>query len=95
MVFYLANATYTKKTTFDGFDQVWCPSHFLCDYYQNKLGIDPVVMRSILPERSFVSPSKVFPVTQPALRKQGFITYSNPSLQKGVILFLRLLDMKK
>ena len=90
MVFFLANATYTKKITFHGFDQIWCPSDFLCRYYQNKLGIHPVKMLGLTLENYIVSPSKVLSVAKPECRGKGFITYLNPSLQKGATLFLQL-----
>ncbi|MCP4021413.1 MAG: glycosyltransferase family 4 protein [Desulfobacteraceae bacterium] len=95
MAFHLANASYSRPSTFAHFDQVWCPTNFLCKYYREKVGIHPIVMRTILPQRSFVPPSEVLAIQSPELRKQGFITFINPSLLKGAALFLQLLKMAR
>ena len=92
MIFYLANPSYDDPELFRPFDQVLVPSGFQSQYYQDKLGIKSDVLRTLIPEASQISPRDVLSTQAPQLRKQGFITMINPSLQKGATLFARLVN---
>lgn len=93
LVFYLANGQFEDPATFRAFDQVLCPSRFLCDHYRQRLGIDAGLLPILINEDSFAPPHEVIPASNIAARRVGFITFINPMLEKGAMLFLRLAQL--
>ena len=93
LVFYLANPSYTSAELFEPFDQIFMPSNFLAEYYQEKIGIQGEVIRTPVAPEQHVMPHEVLGVRNIEARKHGFITFMNPSLPKGGALFGRLVTM--
>ncbi|PSO48869.1 MAG: hypothetical protein BRC33_08495 [Cyanobacteria bacterium SW_9_44_58] len=94
LVFYLANASYEDSEVFEPFDHIICPSNFLRDLYRQRLGIQPEIFRNAIIEANAYAPREdVFPTNNIHLRKQGFITFINPSPRKGVTLALVLIQL--
>ncbi|MGM0540310.1 MAG: ATP-grasp fold amidoligase family protein [Thermodesulfobacteriota bacterium] len=90
LIFYLANPSYTDPELFRPFDQVLVPSNFQSQYYQEKLGIKSDVLRTLLPETHAIQPEHTLARQNPQQRKNGLITFINPSPEKGATLFARL-----
>ncbi len=95
LIFYLANPSYDEPGLFRPFDQVLVPSNFQREYYQQRLGIQSDVLRTLIPEGSIISPKEVLAAQAPEMRHRGFITMINPSLPKGATLFARLVRMAR
>ncbi len=93
MVFYLANDSYHEPDLFSSMDAIVCPSMFLRDLYKDRLGINPVSLRSIISEQFILSDIDQSYTGRDIMRRIGFVTYINPSPAKGGTLFLRLVSM--
>lgn len=94
VVFFLANAEYHSAEAFQRMDAVICPSQFLADLYRRRLGLAPLVLRDA------IGPGHCLPAPRDAgererIRRQGAITYINPSPSKGGTLFLRLAQLAR
>ncbi len=79
-VFHLHNLAYRDRVLFDAFDAIVVPSTFAQKHYQNKLGVDSVVIPPLVEEDSVL-------VSQNAKR---YITFVNPSIEKGRYFFIGL-----
>lgn len=90
-VFYLCNASYyaDKRDVFSHVDRIVTPSGALRDLYEDRLGLEgmTVVRNRVQPffaRRSLVQ--KFFLERQ----RTGFVTMLNPTLLKGVTIFLQI-----
>lgn len=93
-VFYLANATFDDPRLFAGFDRIWCPSRTLADHCARTLGLPTGVLRNVLSEHSFAQPD----ARRPGNGEDGhrrYVTFVNPSPEKGATLFFRLADLAR
>ena len=82
VVFPLHNFNYTSVDTFQDCDQVFVPSRFAYDHYRRALGLECTVLSNLIDhERVQVTDSE-----------PGYVTFVNPSLEKGVFLFIRIAD---
>jgi FkbM family methyltransferase len=95
LIFYLANPSYEDPELFQAVDQVLVPSNFQREYYQERLGIQSHVLRTLLPESSQIGPEDTLASQCPERRRLGFVTMINPSLPKGATLFARLVRMAR
>ncbi len=93
LIFYLANPSYSQAELFRPFDQVLVPSRFQSDYYREKLGIRSDILRTLLPPTQVPDPGYTLACKEPEQRHNGFITFINPSPEKGAALFARLVLM--
>ncbi|MFP4138817.1 MAG: glycosyltransferase [Halomonas sp.] len=92
LAFYLANAEYHSAEAFAGVDAVICPSEFLAGLYRRRLGITPRVLRNAIgPGHQLPAPRD--PEARDRIRRDGSITYINPSPSKGATLFFRLAQL--
>jgi glycosyltransferase involved in cell wall biosynthesis len=82
-LFRLANYGYERRDYFEHVDHVLVPSPFLARYYRDTVGIECTGIPSPLNYRDIVAPTE----------DRAFVTFVNPSPQKGVGLFARLADM--
>lgn len=81
-VFYLANPSYRSAELFAFYDQVFTDTVATRDLYVERLGLDPYAIGKF--------------VDRPTLRDDAqprFITYVNPSPEKGVTLFYRIAEL--
>jgi glycosyltransferase involved in cell wall biosynthesis len=83
-IFCLATANYSQPELFADFDAIWCPTKTLADHYQDRLGIHAHAIRDVFNAKQFVDPASVF-----GCRKR-FITFINPSPEKGAVLVFAL-----
>jgi glycosyltransferase involved in cell wall biosynthesis len=90
LVFLLVNPSYTEPDLFAPFDEILMASHFLAEHYYHLLGITGTVLPSYILPEARVEPQEVLGVQYPSARKHGFITFINPSIEKGGTLFWRL-----
>ncbi|OMH30393.1 glycosyltransferase family 4 protein [Motiliproteus sp. MSK22-1] len=90
IVFYLGNAAYQHRDNIEPCDVVVCPSLFLANYYEKKLGLSTQVLRTIIPESRFLSKEQNIYRQHPEHRKQGFVTFFNPQFSKGLGLVVQL-----
>ena len=82
VVFALHNFNYTSSDAFRDCDAVVVPSRFASDYYRKNLGINC----HILPNP--VDAGRVRAVC----REAGYVTFINPSREKGVFPFVRIAE---
>ena len=90
IVHYLANAEKASTAGIEPGDSMICPSRFLAAHYRKTLGIEPEVLRTIMPLDRVVGPDDPAVVNAPAHRQLGFVTFMNPIPHKGLTLFVRL-----
>jgi glycosyltransferase involved in cell wall biosynthesis len=90
LVFHLGNAGYYDCDLFQPFDSIFVATRYFADFYHERLGIRPTVRGSLILEDQFAKPQDVLSTQNPNYRKHGFITFINPSFQKGGTLFARL-----
>ncbi|SDG14601.1 hypothetical protein SAMN05216241_1067 [Limimonas halophila] len=93
LVFYLANASYQYPDVFQTFDHVLCPSPYLRDLYRERLGINPGVLRTMIHENNRAPAHEVTSVASIGSRSSGFITFINPTGDKGATLVMKLVEM--
>lgn len=93
VIFYLANPSYKDPALFELVDQVLVNSLFLQQLYADRLGLRSEVMRTLLPQTQVPDPEQTLAATAADQRDAGFITFVNPSLEKGATLFARLMLM--
>jgi len=74
--------TYYDIRAFEPVDAVLTPSRFLSECYRKRLGIDSVAIPSPLILEEVIAPE----------HDPVFVTFVNPSLQKGVMFFARLAE---
>jgi glycosyltransferase involved in cell wall biosynthesis len=82
-VFSLRNRGYEDRTFFRHVDHVFTTSPYLSEIYRQKIGLKSTGIESPIEWAEVEAPSD--------MRK--FVTFVNPSLQKGAMLFARLADM--
>jgi len=82
MVFPLHNFRYTNPAPFADVDALIAPSQFMADYYRRALGLECTVLPYL------VDLGRVKSVGAGA----GFLTFVNPSIEKGVYAFARIAD---
>ncbi|TVQ95311.1 MAG: glycosyltransferase family 1 protein [Desulfovibrionales bacterium] len=93
MAFYLANDSYTDRSLFQSMDAVICPSEFLSGFYRERLGLEPFVLRDTISKHFILESAHRDCADRQAVRRNGLVTYINPSLSKGGMLFVRLAHM--
>jgi len=81
-VFHLHNFNYRKPSTFENFDEILAPSRFCLRYYGDYLGLNC----SEIPN--------AFDVERCRSADSGrrYVTFVNPSIEKGVYAFARIAD---
>lgn len=82
VVFALHNFNYRGRNTFEGVDAVIAPSRFAASYYRRALGLDCIPLPNIVD----------FDRVRVAKPAPGFVTFVNPSYEKGVYPFARIAD---
>lgn len=81
VIFYLVNGGYKNKDTFKYVSQVVTDTQATADLYKQRLGLDLKVVGK------FIDPGLVKPKVP---RRPDFITFINPSFEKGVSVFMPL-----
>ena len=79
-VFSLHNFHYRGTTPFDDVGSVLVASRFSAEYYREALGLDCVNIPSLLGDSQFIQTT------------QTYLTFVNPSVEKGVYPFARIAD---
>jgi len=82
-VFSLRNRGYEDRTFFRHVDHVFTTSPYLSEMYRQKIGLRSTGIESPIEWAEVEAP----------LDMRKFVTFVNPSLQKGAMLFARLADM--
>jgi glycosyltransferase involved in cell wall biosynthesis len=91
LIYYAANAEHKHRKNIMDTDQVVCPSAFLASHYKETLQLNVDVVRTIIPSSRFLPAEDRIYLKHPQLRQQGFVTFFNPQLTKGVGLISRLI----
>lgn len=81
VIFYLVNGGYKNKETFRYVSTVVTDTRATADLYKQRLGLDCKVVGK------FIDPDLIKPKVQ---RRPDFITFINPSFEKGVSVFMPL-----
>lgn len=82
VVFALHNFNYTSRKPFSGVDVIIVPSRFAASYYRRALGLECRPLPNLVDfERARATP-----------RDPRYITFVNPSYEKGVYAFARIAD---
>ena len=74
---------YYETRYFDDVDHAFTCSQFLTDHYGDKVGLFSTPIEPPIEWSSVLAPSE----------SRAFVTFVNPSLHKGLLLFARLADM--
>lgn len=82
VVFALHNFNYPDAAPFASADAVTVPSRFAADYYRRTLGLECTVLPNL------VDLDRV----RPPARDPRYVTFVNPSYEKGVYAFARIAD---
>jgi glycosyltransferase involved in cell wall biosynthesis len=82
VVFALHNFSYVSPRPFALADAVIVPSRFAADYYRSAVGLDCTVLSNL------VDPGRV----RAERREPQYVTFVNPSREKGVYAFARIAD---
>ena len=82
-VFTLRNHGYDDRRFFEHVDHVFTTSSYLSEVYREQIGLRSVGLDSPIEWDDVEAPDDL----------RRFVTFVNPSLQKGVMLFARLADM--
>lgn len=82
VVFALHNFNYRGETPFHTADAVTVPSQFAADQYRRSLGLDCKVLPNIVD----------FDRVRVATHRRDYLTFVNPSYEKGVYAFARIAD---
>ncbi len=92
LVFYLGNAELKDRDRIHDTDTVVCPSEFLASHYRRTLGLQPDVVRTIIPADRFLQPEAQLYRLHPGWRRHGLVTFINPQPIKGVGVVARLIE---
>lgn len=92
LVYYLGNAELKDRDLIQKTDTVVCPSAFLASHYRRTLGLQPDVVRTIIPASRFLQPDEQLFRVHPQWRQRGFVTFMNPQPIKGVGVVARLIE---
>lgn len=79
-VFALHNFFYREPSRFNDLDAVVVPSRYAADHYRDALGLDCRVLPILCDPDRVISP----------VRDPRYVTFVNPSLEKGVYVFARI-----
>ncbi len=82
VVFPIHNLDYFSAEPFTGADAVIVPSRYAADHYRQTLGLDPIILPNA------VNLDRAMAVA----RDPKYLTFVNPSHQKGVYVFARIAD---
>ena len=82
-VFYLVNPSYKDERNFEHVDLVFTDTEATRTLYRERFGFDPKVIGK------FIEPPKIPARTG----ERGYVTFINPSVEKGVTLFYRILEL--
>lgn len=83
VVFTVHNVAYHHARSFAATDAILTPSVFLSDHYRKTHGVDPTALPPPVWVEDVVAP----------VRRPTFFTFVNPSLEKGLVLFLRIVEL--
>lgn len=79
-VFMLHNLSYTRRESFRYFDEIVVPSDFAGRRYRERLGLETKTLAPLIdPEKTLVRENT-----------RRFVTYVNPSVEKGLYFFIGL-----
>lgn len=81
-VFYLANATFSRRDMFEPFPHVWCPSRALAESYRQRLGIEAEIVPNVFSRDHFLESGSS--PTGSGIRRR-FITFVTPAPAKGAM----------
>ena len=81
-VFVLHNFRYEARSVFQDVDRVVVPSEYSSSHYRRKLGLECTVLPNL------VDPARI----AADLRSPDYVTFVNPSPEKGVYAFARIAD---
>ena len=81
-VFVLHNFQYEALSVFRDVDRVVVPSEFSASYYRERLGLECTVLPNLVDPSRVIAPH----------RKPSYMTFVNPSPEKGVYAFARIAD---
>lgn len=79
---YLAHPGYQNASTFDNIDQIFTDTETTRDLYVERLRLAPYAIGKFIDK----------PSVNPAMQRQ-FVTFVNPSAEKGVTLFYRIAEL--
>lgn len=82
VVFSVRNFAYLHPRAFESVDAIISPSRFISDYYRQHLGVEVTPMPLPISIDDVVAP----------FNSPTFVTLINPSPQKGVLFFLRIVE---
>lgn len=82
VIFPLHNFGYTSLEPFSNVDHVIVPSKFAASYYRTSIGIDCTVLPNLVNMSRSVAQA----------REPRYITFVNPSFEKGVYIFARIAE---
>ncbi|MDD2357130.1 MAG: glycosyltransferase [Thiovulaceae bacterium] len=82
VVFYLANGSYGKRSTFENVDLIITNSGGTAEFYRQKLKVNSINVGL------FVDPSPMMVKS----KEPKYVTFVNPQAEKGVTLFLKLVE---
>ncbi len=82
VVFYLANPNYKDRECFEDVDLVMCDTDATSRHYRNSLALGSVVIGKF-----------VHPVETVASETSRYVTFVNPTYEKGATLFYRIAEM--
>lgn len=94
-VFYIANAAYAQREgfSFKFIDEYIVPSQAMAELYREKLAIEPLVVRDLVPQ--LFDGKLNLSLQRIASRGQRYVTMINPTPQKGGLLFLNIVAQAK
>ena len=93
LIFYLGNAEYNNATLLSNMDLIVCPSEFLKQHYKKTLGIEAKVVRTIMNHERLITSTSAAVASIPEAKELGFVTFMNPIAQKGLTLFILLIEL--
>ena len=82
VVFALHNFSYMNRAAFDVVDSIFVPSRFAAAYYRHKLGLECHCLPNLID----------FDRARATDRDPRYVTFVNPSHEKGVFIFARIAD---
>ena len=82
VVFALHNFNYRDLSAFEDVDSIFVPSRFAASFYRSKLGLDCHPLPNLID----------FDRARALTRNPSYVTFINPSYEKGVFIFARIAD---
>ncbi|MBL8580801.1 MAG: glycosyltransferase family 4 protein [Rhizobiaceae bacterium] len=93
IVLYYLNAGIRQPELFAMSDAVVCPSQAMIASCRERFGIEAHLLADPIASRNAADPERTLAAQAPQSRRQGFITFINPSPSKGATLVFALAQM--